>query len=274
MKIAMEVQEKDNIKKDDVVAEGRYDQVGGWSSSTSALGETDVMRTQAERDRSEDDGTDLTERLNKRATEMGVAEEEVSEITVNQEDEIESWSCGDEAQWAMDDRSGRPMDELVKDATAEKATFMESLPVCDVSGLEECRARTGKDPISTKWVNTDKGRCGEVLIRSRLVARDFKSKHAANDVDVFAAMPPLEAKRLLLRMAMVTGAVEGDEKQGPVKLMFADVKKAHSSGKLKDFEFANVSLPKEAGGGAGRLRQWLYGMRPAANAGRMIKSNT
>ena len=51
------------------------------------------MRTQAKRDRSEDDGTDLTERLNKRAKELGVTEEmEVSEIIVNQEDETESWS--------------------------------------------------------------------------------------------------------------------------------------------------------------------------------------
>ena len=48
--------------------------------------------------------------------------------------------------------------------------------------------------------------------------------------------------------AMVSGAVKGDEKQGPVKLMFVDVKKAHLSGRLKDFEFAYVSLPKEAGG--------------------------
>ena len=168
---------------------------------------------------------------------MGVAEEmEVSEITVNQEDETESWSFGDEAQWAMDDRSGRPNDvEVVTEARAEEVTFMESVPVWEVSSLEECRARTGKDPISTKWVDTDKGRDGEVFIRSRLVARDFKSKHAANDVDVFAAMPPLEAKRLLLRMAMVSGAVEGDEKQGPVKLMFVHVKKAHLSGTLKDF---------------------------------------
>ena len=246
MKIAMEVQEKDNIEKDDVVAEGRHYQVGGSSSSASALGESDVvMRTQAKRDRSEDDGTDLTERLNKRAKEMGVAEEmEVSEIIVNQEDETESWSFGDEAQWAMDDRSGRAIDvELVKEARAEEVTFMESLPVWEVSGRD-----------------------GEVLIRSRLVARDFKSKHAANDVDVFAAMPPLEAKRLLLRMAMVSGAVEGDEKQGPVKLMFVDVKKAHLSGRLKDFEFAYVSLPKEAGGGVGRLRRWLCGMRSAASA--------
>ena len=50
-----------------------------------------LLGTTRQRDRSEDGGTDLTERLNKRAKEMGVAEEmEVSEIIVNQEDETES----------------------------------------------------------------------------------------------------------------------------------------------------------------------------------------
>ena len=53
-----------------------------------------------------------------------------------------------------------------------------------------------------------------MLIRSRLVARDFKSKNMANDLGVFVATPPLEAKRMLLRMAMVSGAVAGDEKRG------------------------------------------------------------
>ena len=63
----------------------------------------------------------------------------------------------------MDDRSGRPIDvELVKEARAEEVTFMESLPVWEVSSLEECRARTGKDHISTKWVDTDKGPDGSV----------------------------------------------------------------------------------------------------------------
>ena len=162
----------------------------------------------------------------------------------------------------MDDRSGRPIDvELVKETRADEVTFMESLPVWEVSSLEECRARTGKDPISAKWVDTDKGRDGEVLIRSRIVARDFKSKHAANDVDVFAAMPPLEAKRLLLRMAMVSGAVEGDEKQGPVKQVFLNVNKFHLSDRLKDFELAHVSLPKEAGGGVGRLSLFCSQLR-------------
>ena len=93
-----------------------------------------------------------------------------------------------------------------------------------------------------------------MLIGSRFVARGFKSKHAANNVDVSATMPPLETKILLLRMARVSGLAKGDKKQGPVKLMFVDIKKAHLSGRLKDFKFAHVSLPKEAGGGVGRFK--------------------
>ena len=59
-------------------------------------------------------------------------------------------------------------------------------------------------------------------------------------------MPPL--------MAIVSGAVEGDEKQRLVNLMFVDVKKAHLNGSLKNFDFAFVSLREEAGGGVGEIK--------------------
>ena len=49
-------------------------------------------------------------------------------------------------------------------------------------------------------------------------------------------------------------------------MMFIDIKKAHLNGKLAEDEYAYVQLPIEAGGGVGRLRRWLYGMRPAASA--------
>jgi len=35
---------------------------------------------------------------------------------------------------------------------------------------------------------------------------------------------------------------------------------------LDEDEWAYIELPEEAGGGVGRLRRWLYGMRPAASA--------
>ncbi len=51
-----------------------------------------------------------------------------------------------------------------------------------------------------------------------------------------------------------------------MKLVFLDVKKMRLKGKLLDDEWTDVELPGGAGGGVGRLRRCLYGMRPTANA--------
>ena len=76
------------------------------------------------------------------------------------------------------------------------------------ASYDECLAKTGKPPISTRWVDVDAD------LRSRLVAGDFKVRGDAQEFDVFAAMPPLEAKRLLFRMAILDGSVHGGEKKG------------------------------------------------------------
>ena len=51
-------------------------------------------------------------------------------------------------------------------------------------------------------------------------------------------------------------------------LMFVDVKKAHLNGVVENGEKVYIELPEEAkaDGKCGRLRRWLYGMRPAASA--------
>ena len=61
----------------------------------------------------------------------------------------------------------------------------------------------------------------EILIRSRLVARDFKGSDKDRD-DLFAETPPLEAKRMLISRA-ATKRIDGRRR----KLMFIDAKKAH-----------------------------------------------
>ena len=75
-----------------------------------------------------------------------------------------------------------------------------------------------------------------MLIRSRLVARDFKNKNDERNFDVFAATPPLEMKRLLF--GMTKGSVGGNDKDGQVKLMYVDVKKVHLNGEVDDDDFA------------------------------------
>ena len=70
-------------------------------------------------------------------------------------------------------------------------------------------------------------------------------------------MPPLEAKRLLFRMAAA-----GEDWGG----MLIDVRKAHLNAVCTEVVY--VELPSEAvgRGKVGRLKRWLYGMRPAAQA--------
>ena len=189
-------------------------------------------------------------------------EVDAGELVVNLEDEgvgqfAEYWEAGDELE--LDH-------EKVAEARGEELEFMQGIGVWEESTREECWASTGKLPVTTKWVDVDKGRNGEVKVRSRLVARDFRVKGDDRQFEVFAAMPPIEAKRLLFRMAMMDGSVGGDKRRGAVKLMFVDIKKAHLNGKLTEDEYAYVQLPPEAGGGVGRLRRWFYGMRPAASA--------
>ena len=156
--------------------------------------------------------------------------------------------------------------KLVARAREEEIRYMMRIRVWDESTWEECYRQTGKGPISARWVDVDKARDEVIDVRSRLCARDFKVRGDGREFDVFASMPPLEAKRLLFRMAVADGAISKQPKKGKAKLMFIDAKKAHLSGHLKEDEYVRAQLPPEAGGGVARLRRWLYGVCPTAQA--------
>ena len=105
-------------------------------------------------------------------------------------------------------------------------------------------------------------------VRSRLVARDVKPMGEKDRADLFAAMPPLEAKKILFQKAVNENARRRRLGQKGIKVMLIDVKKAHLYGVLKEDECAYIELPggEAHGGKCGRLRRWLYGMRPAGAA--------
>ena len=127
---------------------------------------------------------------------------------------------------------------------------MEQLEVGIESTEGECWAKTGKAPVTTTWVRVNKGTSSNPFFRARLVARDFKTKGGES---LFAAMPPLEAKKLLFRMAAKEQRVWRRGRWERRKLMFIDVKKAHLNGKVPDDEFAFVKLPD---GKIWRLKRW------------------
>ena len=132
-----------------------------------------------------------------------------------------------------------------------------------VPATEECVAETGKPPISTKWVDVNKGTVQNQCIRSKLVSRDFRVKSESNRSDLFAAMPPLEAKGMLLRMAVRRCREKQREKY---KIRLIDVKKTHLNGEVPEDKKVFVLLPSEAGGGVARLKRWQHGIRPVAKA--------
>ena len=151
--------------------------------------------------------------------------------------------------------------EKVKEARLEEVGFMNERGLWNVVPVQECWKLTGKGPVSVRWVDTNKGSDGEMVVRSRLVARDFKGGDKDRE-DLFAETPPLEAKRILVSRA-ATRRVDGRWR----KLLMIDAKKAHLNPKCEDDVF--IDLPEECGAGpgmCGKLKFWLYGFRPAASA--------
>lgn len=127
----------------------------------------------------------------------------------------------------------------------------------DLIDLSECWRVKGKAPIRVWWVDVDKG---FGVNRSRLVAKDFRPRSTIRDREgLFAAMPPLEAVKLLL--AKVAADYMGGAQR---KFMFIDIGKAHLHGHMETDEFGKLPVERKQAGKCAKLRYTLYGMRMAA----------
>ena len=188
---------------------------------------------------------------------------EVAEVEVNEEEE--EWTTEEEPQ--RGDEGGDLDPEQVRQGREEEMNYMiKTLKMFEFGSWEDATSTTSKMPTTTKWVDrAKKDDSGKMFVRCRLVARDFKPKHEGPRDDLFAAMPPLEAKKALF--AFVAGMREKRRAQGhdEVKLMFVDGKKAHLNAKCDEEEW--VELPDEFKkfGRYAKLKRWLYGMRKAAS---------
>ena len=106
--------------------------------------------------------------------------------------------------------------------------------------IKACIDKTGKAPIGTRWVDVNKGDKVHPEFRSRLVAKEIK---VDNRMDLFAATPPLELKKTLMKLAVTEGIgyCRGRKHQG-MHLAFMDVKKAYYASKtVREFY---VKLPE------------------------------
>ena len=133
------------------------------------------------------------------------------------------------------------------------------------SPLMNVFSRTGGPPVSTKWLDINKGDDNDTDYRSRWVGREFKGKNKDRD-DLCAATPPLEAKRSLIALASCQKGVPHNKYK---KLGFIDIRKAYFHAEAERLVY--VSLPEEFcdpgefGRVCGRLNYSLYGTRDAAN---------
>ena len=122
-----------------------------------------------------------------------------------------------------DDISGAPLKtELVEDAIQEEMDQYRSHEVCTKVPIAQRYERTGKKPVGVRWVIVNKGDDDNSNVRARLVAKEIKSD---SRLDMFAATPPLEAKKFLLPRAATSGWLGANK--GHRKSIFIDIKRAY-----------------------------------------------
>ena len=197
---------------------------------------------------------------------LAAIERWVQEIDEAVESQVEAEEEHDLSAW--DDVKGGWLS--IKDdkaARKEEVSYMTKRGIWRERPIHECWQKTGKAPISIRWVDTDKGIDGQIDVRSRLVARDFKGKRGKDKEDcIFALIPPLKGLRMLCSKAAARGRA-GKAR----KVLFMDAKKAHLNPRCKEDVY--IELPEEAGaseGMCGKLEFWMYGMRPAARMGGVL----
>ena len=114
-------------------------------------------------------------------------------LAVDQDEEPpEEWE-------AEDDVKGGPLDPReVKNASDKKIRYLWDREVYEYSTEAQARARTGRNPVGLKWIDTNKGSAEAPRYRSRAVCTEVRHKGVE---PVFSATPPLETLRVLLNVA-------------------------------------------------------------------------
>ena len=167
-----------------------------------------------------------------------------------------------EAFW--DDLSGKALKpQLVRKARQEEMGEVHKHGVYTKVPIRDSWRVTGQGPIGTRWVDVNKGDEENPDYRSRLVAQEINDRKRE---DLFAATPPLEAKKLLFAMAMTAGiGYQTGVRHRGHKLEFIDVRRAYFHAKARRDVYVQQLPPEDAEEGmCGKLNKALYGTRDVA----------
>ena len=158
--------------------------------------------------------------------------------------------------------SGKELNpELVREAREEGMQEFRKHEVYVKVPIQQCWDRTGKNPIGVRWVDINKGDDKNPRYRSRLVAKEFKVGVAD---ELFAATPPLEAKKLLMSMATTEGVGYCRHgRQKPPKLDFIDVRRAFFYAPARREVYVELPDEDKEEGMCGKQVKAMYGTRDA-----------
>ena len=160
---------------------------------------------------------------------------------------------------AWDDVSGAELDpNQVKKARAEEIDYIHMMKLYEKVTIDDCYKKTGKTPISVRWIDISKGDAQSPNNRSRLVAREINTYKRD---DLFAATPPIEALKMIISMAATAN-------RGEV-IMVNDIRRAFFHAKVTRDVY--VQLPPEDVDSneermCGKLLFSMYGTRDAAQS--------
>ena len=134
-------------------------------------------------------------------------------------------------------------EDLVLAARREEIDCLHSEGVYEIVPMQECR-HVGMKPLDSIWVDADKS-VGPThkKIRSRLCASEYNTKkqdkiqRALPASQLFSAMPPLEAVKVLVSIMM---SVSLSNKGKPVKLRYYDISRAHFEGTAQRLIYIKV----------------------------------
>ena len=165
-------------------------------------------------------------------------------------------------EWeAEDDVKGGPLDPReVKIAREKEIKYLWDMEVDECSTEAEARARTGRNPVGLKWIDTNQGSAEAPRYRSRLVCTEVRHKGVE---PIFSATPPLETLRILLGVACQEDVFQVED---PMLITIEDVSRAHFyADAVRDV----VRLPSEdpktkQPGVCGKLRKTMDGSLDAA----------
>ena len=158
---------------------------------------------------------------------------------------------------AFDDVSGATLDpRKVQQARREEVEYVRQMGLYTKVPIIECRRGKGKNPITVRWIDVNKGDASNPNYRSRFVAREINTYKRE---DLFAAIPPLEAFKVIISFTATANNGE--------TVMVNDIRRAFFHAKAEREVYVQSAPEDTFPGEEGmcrRLRCSMYGTRDAA----------